>query len=136
MTLRQALYNKLVAQSSITSLLHSATSVYHVKMPDNVQYPAISFQIMPGGWRVHTMGSDSGPVGTEVLISCWGKTAESVENVAAAVRTEIKDFSGTMGGAGGVAVERIFIESSIEVEYQDTAKVFVAHLSVLVDWTE
>ena len=136
MTLRQALYNKIITQHTIIDLLHSTTNVYHVKMPDNVQYPAISYQIMPGGWRVHTMGSDSGPVGTEVLISCWGKTAEDVENVAAAVRTEIADFSGTMGGVGGISVERIFIESSIEVEYQDTAKVFVAHLSILVDWTE
>lgn len=136
MNLRTALYNKIVAQTDITDLLHSTTSVYHVKMPDNTQYPAISFQMMPGGWRQHTMGSDSGPVGTDWTISCWGKTAEEAENVAYQVRTELKDFSGTMGGAGGVSVERIWLKSSVVVEYQPTAQVFVARLDILIDWIE
>ena len=139
MTLREALARELCDTTAVTDIC--STRVYWERMPQGVIYPAVSFSIVPGGWNEHTMGTDSGPIGTMVQVSCWnsdGPTAlTTVESLAAAVKTKLKDFTGELGdGTGTVTVERIFVEGDPILIWQDDAKVFAIHQEYMICYTE
>lgn len=139
MTLREAIARELLDTSAVTDIC--STRIYWERMPQGVVYPAVSFSIVPGGWREHNMGTDSGPVGTMVQVSCWNSDGPSalttLETLAAAVKTKLKDFTGEMGdGTGTVTVERIFVDTDPILIWQDDAKVWVIHQEYLVCHTE
>lgn len=135
MTLEEALYYQLANTSGITDL--TSTRIYPVKMPQNVTYPAITFQLVSGVGRIHTMNSDTGnPAAPRFQVSSWGSTLSSTKAVANAVQTALQDVSGVMGGGGGVTVQRIFTESEQIQFYNDEAEIWQLVQDFIIWWEE
>ena len=109
MNLYEALYHRLTNYSNLTTL--TSTRIYPIKMPQEVSYPAVTFQVISGLPRGHLMGSDDSLAAPRVQVSAWGETLSDAVDVADQIKAALQDFSGTMGGVSGVTVQRIFIES-------------------------
>ena len=125
-TLGETIYWKLRDDEAIVHVAYSLATgyrIYPVKMPDNVTYPAKSFQFIGGASRIHTMGSDTGnPSGTRLQISAWAETLTEARALQELVRLEMQDTTGTY--AGGVTFQRIFTESEPIELYSDSAEVY------------
>lgn len=117
MTLEQALYSYLSTYAGLTALV--STRIYPVTMPQGVTYPAVTYTRISAP-RIHAMGRDTGLASPRVQVDCWGSSYSSVKGVAAQVRAALQDFSGLMGGAGGVTVQRAFIEGDRDLYESDT----------------
>jgi len=119
--LGETVYQKLAGVVTITSLI--GTRIYPIKMPDNVVYPAISFQFISGMPRVHTMSNDTGnPYGVRLQISCWAETITEARDLQELVRAEFQDYTGTF--IGGLTFQRIFTESEALEIYSESAEVY------------
>lgn len=115
MTLREATHHRLSNYSALTDLV--GTEIYSQVMPQGVVYPAVSFQVSSPGVMNHRMNSDSGMYKDPVIdVSSWGTSPDSGESVAAQVKAALQDFSGTMGGDGGITVQRIFLLTPQPIE--------------------
>jgi hypothetical protein len=132
MTIDEALYTYLSTYAGLISLL--STRVYPEVLPQNVIYPAIVYQQIDGD-RVHVMGNDSNLANTEWQLTCWGDTITSARAIAAQLRAALQNYSGTMGGAGGVTVQRVYIQPG-EASGQDAGTLrFYVRQSYLI-WHE
>jgi len=89
MTINEALYSYLSSYSDLTDLV--SNRIYPVKMPKDVEYPAITMQIITGV-KEHLMGSDDDLLSTTVRITSWALTFESAKNVANQVKAALKDY--------------------------------------------
>jgi hypothetical protein len=97
MNLEQSLAARLVAAATAAS-----SRIYPLVLAEGSVLPAISY------WRVSTVrdyrhGGASGLVTARMQVDCWAATYAAVKSLAAQVVTSLSGYSGTMGGAGGVA---------------------------------
>ena len=107
-TLREAIYNYLSGYTGLTDLV--STRIYSQVMPQGVVYPAVTYQVISPGTVNHLMNSDSGLYkDPQVQVSSWASTQSSGDAVAVQVSAALKDYSGTMGGDGGITVQRVFL---------------------------
>jgi len=108
MTLRVALYNYLSGESDLTDLV--STRIYSQVLPQDVEYPAVTFQVTTPGTVNHLMNSDSGLyLDPCIQVSSWASDPSDGDAVAAQVKAALQDFTGTMGGDGGITVQRVFL---------------------------
>ena len=111
MEVKEALYKELIATTAVTALL--GTRIYPNRVPLKANLPYAAITVILTGRFEHSSGSDSGsPEGPYIQISIYGKTPDSAYEASAAVKTAIMDFSGTMGGSGGLSVSRALFEDS------------------------
>jgi uncharacterized membrane protein YdfJ with MMPL/SSD domain len=75
---------------------------------------------------VHAFQQDTGMTSKMMQISSWGASLSSAKAVAAQVRAALQNFSGTMGGIGGVTVNAVLIESEMD-DYDEASKSYVVH---------
>ena len=119
MTLREAIYNELVGVSDITDI--TSTRIYWIKMPQDVEYPAIVFETLPTSeGRLHLMGADSALVMETLRVTVWGEEQNilNMESVAGYIKTELSRFSGVAGGDGGVTIDQIFLDTNQALIYE------------------
>lgn len=109
MNLYTALGHRLANYAGLSALV--GTRIYAVKLPQNVTYPAVTFQVISGLPRTHLMGSDDALAAPRVQVSAWDTSLTDAIAVADQIKAALQDYTGTMGGDGGVTVQRIFIES-------------------------
>lgn len=107
MDIREAVYKELKGTSAVTALV--GTRIYPVVIPERATLPAVSINVISTG-QTHTMGSDSGPYNPLVQISVYGATPDDSYAVTTVIKTALKDFSGTLGGDGGLTVQRAFLD--------------------------
>lgn len=108
MTVREALHYRLNNYSNLTDLV--STRIYSIKMPQGVEYPAVSFHVSSPGPQQHTMNSDAGhPASPLFQVDSWAMTQDDAEDVAIQVSAALKDYSATVSG---VVFQRIFQETS------------------------
>ena len=131
MLLEQALYSYLSGVAGLTALV--STRIYPLMMPQDVTLPAVTYQRISGP-RVHTMGTDPGLESPRFQLSSWASSYSSVKAVAEQVRLALQDYAGTMGGAGGVVVQRAFLEGDQDFYEPDTLIYQVA--SDFIIWAE
>ena len=112
MIIRTAVYNTLSGSSNLTGIV--STRIYFIKMPQSTIYPAVTFEMLPTSGRVHLMGADSVLAMETLRVTVWGEAKDftNMETAAGYIKTLLQDFTGTMGGAGGISVERIFLETN------------------------
>lgn len=112
MNLREAVYNALSGDSDLTGLV--STRIYWVKMPQGVIYPAVTFETLPTSGRIHLMGVDSALAMETLRVTVWGepKNFINMETAAGYIKTLLQDHMGTLGGGGGISVDRIFLETN------------------------
>ena len=112
MTLREAVYNALSGDSDLTGIV--GTRIYWMLMPQGVIYPAVTFEMLPASARVSLMGVDSTLAMDTVQVTVWGEAehVDDMETAAGYIQAVLQDFTGTLGGGGGVSIDRIFLESN------------------------
>ena len=125
--LGETIYQKLIAIDDVNyvAMVYNAIGwrVYPIKMKDNVEYPAISFQFVGGAPREHTMSSDTGnPYGVRLQVSAWAETITEARDLQEYIRIGLQDFAGTV--TGGLAIQRIFTESEAVELYSESAEVY------------
>jgi hypothetical protein len=109
MNLYTALGHRLSNYSGLSALV--GARIYAIKLPQNVTYPAVTFQVISGLPRTHLMGSDDSLAAPRVQVSAWDTSLTDATAVADQIKAALQDFTGTMGGDGGITVQRIFLES-------------------------
>ena len=119
MTIETALYSYLKDFAGLYALV--STRIYPLILPQNPTLPAVAYQQISGP-RVHAMGNDPGITYPRYQFSCWGSTPASAAAVAQQIRLAFENYSGTMGGVGGVtvyhsSVENMFNERDAETGY-------------------
>jgi hypothetical protein len=134
MNLYEALYHRLTNYSGLTDLV--STRIYPIKMPQAVTYPAVTFQVISGLPRTHLMGSDDSLAAPRVQVSAWGESLSDACDVADQIRAALQDFSGTMGGDGGVTVQRIFLESDQISLYDSESEIYHVAQDFFIWWEE
>lgn len=124
MNLRNAAYNALSGDSDLTGVV--GTEIHYVKMPQGTTYPAVTFEIMPTSGRVHLMGADSALVMEQLRVTVWGEADDftNMETAAGYIKTLFQDHSGTLGGEGGITVDRIFLETNQPTMFNAGAGVY------------
>ena len=119
MTLREAVYNTLVAVTNITDI--TSTRIHWKVMPQDTDYPAIVFETVPTiEGRIHLMTADSALVMETLRVTVWGEEQNllNMELVAGYIKTALSRFSGVMGGDGGVTINQIFLNTNQSAIYE------------------
>ena len=124
MLIEQALLTQLKTDSAIAALV--GTRIYYVISPQDVQKPYIVISKI-SAVRVSSHDGSSGLANPRFQISCFALTYKEVKDIAVAVQAELEGYTGTMGGAGGVAVNGCFYENETDL-YEEENKLF--HLAL------
>lgn len=101
MFLEAALYNRLSTYAGLTALV--STRIYPLVLPQDPTLPAVTYQTI-GRSMEDVRGSGPRYAETRIQIDCWAATYASAKSVAEQVRAALQDYTGTMGGVGGVPV--------------------------------
>ncbi len=101
MLLEAAIYSQLSTYAGLAAL--TGTRIYPLLLPQDPTLPAVTYQTIS---RVMEEVRGAGPryAETRVQIDCWAASYSSAKAVAEQVRAALQDYTGTMGGAGGVPV--------------------------------
>ena len=123
MVIEEALYAYLSSHAGLTALV--STRIYPLVMPQNATLPAVTFSKISGP-RAHAMQQDAGLAYPRFQVSCWGGTYKQAKEVAGQVRAALQDYTGTMGGAGGVVVSGVFLEDENDLYEPGTQAYHIA----------
>lgn len=129
MNVDEALFSHLSTTAGITALV--GTRIYPIVMPPGVALPAISLQKISTE-RIHAFQQDTGMASASFQVSAWAKTDTvkkgyaHTQACANAVRLALQNYSGTMGGAGGVVVGAVSIENEMD-DYDAASDVYAVH---------
>lgn len=91
-TIEEAIYQKLAGTVAITAV--TSTRIYQLKMPDNPQLPAITYEVAVGD-QVESRDGYSGLSHPIVNIHCWARTAAAASALALLIRDAIVGQSWT-----------------------------------------
>jgi hypothetical protein len=106
-----AINSYLSTYSDLVSLV--GTRIYPLVRPASDSSPAITYQLVYG-FDDHSLGDDPGTTMSRFQFVCYGTTYDSVLEVAKQVKEAFRDFSGVMGGAGGVDVQSVLQVSAVD----------------------
>jgi len=116
MTIKEALGTYLQGYAALTALV--GTRVYPGAFPQGTAMPAVTFSQISNPTIPHTGGSDGALQRPRFQITCWGDNYDDPDIVAQVVRTALTDYSGTMGGVGGVDVARVLYDNETDIYNQ------------------
>lgn len=117
MEIGEALYSYLSGYAGLTALV--SKRIYPNKLPQKTVYPAVTYQRISGS-RDHEFKTDSSLVHPVYQISCWDTSRKGADAAAKQVRLALQNYSGTMGGVGGVVVSAVLMEDEPEDYEPDT----------------
>lgn len=123
MTLEEAIFYKLSNTAPVSLIVSSR--IYPILLPENTQFPCISYQIIFME-RFNSMTGHLGTTTAQVQIDSWSKTATEARTLAKKVHNALNAFSGTINTLEVSCLslsEQDFFESDVEVyrrmqEYQ------------------
>jgi len=119
MQIEQAIMTHLLADSSITDLV--GDRVFFVKAAQDVSAPYIVFfKVTDPPQYSHDGRSLYEPL---FQFDIFDTTYSSVKEIAAVLKTSLEAYSGTLGGAGGVAVNGSFVEDENDF-YEDITRLY------------
>jgi len=112
MTLDQAIYKELAADSTVTGLL--GDRIFRLRAPEGEPPPyAVFFRVDDP--QAHSCGNDAGPYSPLYQVSVYGETQAEVDQTADAIISVLRDASGVIGGDGGYTVKRILYEGKQDI---------------------
>lgn len=114
MELGEALYSQLSGTSDLTALV--SMRIYPGVAAQCASLPYIIFSQVSNAAH-HAMSNDPNIQSPRWQISTWAETYSGVRAIAKQVKAALQDYTGTMGGSGGVEVQRVFFEN--EIDYTD-----------------
>lgn len=112
MNIDQSLIKQLSTATLTTQL--GSTAIYPEVIPQNRSMPAVTIQLI-SEIPVHASIADSLLKYSRFQVSSWATSMSKVKAVSMAVESVLKDFSGNLGGAGGVLVQRIFLDNTVSL---------------------
>lgn len=105
MELNEALYTYLTGISGLTTLI--SNRIYPDKLPDKCPLPAVTYH-MTSEQETETFRQPSTSLLSAVYsITVWASTRAAANMVSKQLRKAFKNYSGTMGGTGGVPVSAV-----------------------------
>lgn len=113
MTISEALYQFLVQQSQVASLV--GTRIYPSLIDTRVGVPAIGYEVQSDEAEM-TMRGEAGIAKASIQLTCWATSALVAGQVAEAVRNVL---SGLRGSLGGVYCRACFVGDFADVTYTD-----------------
>lgn len=139
MTIEAALYSYLSTYAGLTNLI--STRIYP---PDKIQLVPtdpptayVAYQLIDD-IPVHSGIADIKLHAARWQFSCYGGGTSRYTN-ACAVNTQVKaalqDYSGTMGGSGGVVVQRSFLEMTTDL-FDNNGILIIGRASDFIIWHE
>lgn len=120
MRLEAALQGHLAAFPSITAVIGSR--VYPLLLPQNVVYPAISYQRITGQ-TIQSNDGDSKLGYSRIQITAWAATYAESRELAAEIRTALIGFKGLMGA---VWITGVTHEIDVDLYDNDTKTFYTA----------
>jgi len=126
--IEESIHYELRHDADITALV--SNRIYPLLLPQEVTYPAISFQLI-SSQRIHDIGGPTGRAHPRIQIDCWAETYSGVKDLSNEVRLCLDGFKGTINAEtdiGGIYLdgERDIYEVSIDI-YRVTMDFFVPH---------
>ena len=112
MTIEAALYSYLSTYAGLTELI--GLRIYPVDITQDAEMPAVAYQLVDD-LPVHSGGADLIVHAARFQFSCWGTTYLNACAVAVQIKAALQDYSGTMGGSGGVKIQRSFLEMTTDL---------------------
>ena len=105
MELNDALFSYLSTHAGLSALV--STRIYPDKLPDKPTFPTVTFQLI-GEEETETFRQPT----TDLLagtysFSVWASSRAVANSVSKQIRKAFKNYSGTMGGTGGVSVSAV-----------------------------
>lgn len=113
-TVEDAIYSLLSGSAPVAALV--GTRIYRVKMPDNPQLPAITYQTIYGE-PTESFSGFSGLSQPIMRVDCWGKTAGSTQDLAEKVRLALHGYRGVYQDR---SIQNILEWSTTELYDNDT----------------
>jgi len=126
-----AIYHQLVNTAGLVALV--GARIFPVILEQDIDFPAVTYQRL-GSSPIHASGSDATLRDVTMGIAVVADQYEDAKNVQAQVEVALTDFSGEMGGTGGVQVQRCFIENIAE-DFSDDIRAYIVTLEFSV-WAE
>jgi hypothetical protein len=111
-------YSYLAGQSTITDIV--STRIYPVILPQNATFPAVSFRAEEHDLN-ESFSGQNGLTESFYMLDAWGSTYEAARDLADAIRTTLKNHSGSFGGA---IVQRVTLTSGPIPVYEDEVEAF------------
>ena len=130
MTLEQALLTKILAESSITSLV-PPKGIYAGILPIQTKLPALMFVTQTIPEKERTIDGTSLPIAM-VRFYCWSEEYSDSRNLCEAVRLVFERFSGTISG---IKVLLVLAENEQDI-YDDTGEGFGRSLDLIIKYVE
>lgn len=105
MEFNTALFNYLSGYSGISDLV--SNRIYPDDLPQDPTYPAIVYSLTDED-EIETFSTpDSNLIGVIYEFEVHASTRAEAESIAKQLRLAFKNYSGTMGGEGGITVEAV-----------------------------
>ncbi len=127
-TIEDAIYHILNSSAPVAALV--GTRIYRVKMPDNPQLPAITYQTVYAELTESFQGF-SGLRQPVVRIDCWGKGAGAAQDLAEKVRLALHGYQGSYQDR---TVQNILEWSTTEL-YDEETDIFHVACSMRIWYT-
>lgn len=113
MQIETALSTYLLAQTGITGLV--GQRVYFVQAPQDTAKPYLVINKI-SGTRENSREANTHLAHPRFQLTAFAETYGACKSIIAAVQTALQGYTGTMGGAGGVAVGAVFYEDENDLD--------------------
>ncbi|MCK9600682.1 MAG: DUF3168 domain-containing protein [Sphaerochaeta sp.] len=135
MNIEQALYSYLSGYSGLTAIV--GYRIYPVIRPKDSSLPAVVFQKISDS-PFHTLEKDPSFTRSRFQFTGWAKDIDGgasgyaqCKDIAAQLKAALRDYSGTMGGVGGVNVSGALLENESD-GYEDSTDEYRCDLDFFI----
>ncbi len=127
-TIEEAVNAVLLATPGVTAIVGASTAarIYPLRIPQDAPRPAIAYQKISSPKQMSHSGS-SNLARTRLQITCQGETYTSVKALAAAVRTALIGYRGTVGG---VRIDGILIDDDLDGDIEILANEILPYVQL------
>jgi hypothetical protein len=125
MYIEEALLKELAATAAVKAII--GQRIYYITAPQDVTNPVnpyVVVQKISDTPTKHRFDAAAGASAARIQITIIGDTYYDCKRIAAAIKTAINGFKGTMGGVGGLAIGACFIAGENDIPYDTGAKLF------------
>ena len=121
MEIDEALKAYLASYTGLTAL--TSTRIFPDKLPDGVTYPAVVYEFISEETTDTFIQPTTELTADTFQISVWATSRKAADAAARQVKKALKNYSGIMGGSGGITVDTV-IQVSKQKGMDDATKLY------------
>lgn len=114
--IEQFIYGRLKDDVAVEAIV--SARIYPLAIPQNSTYPCVSYEVSRDDEEESFDGQGTFKRST-IDISAWSETYDDMRDLAEAIKSALKNYTGTHSG---VVIDKVFIESSVAVYEQEIEK--------------